>query len=129
MRHTIALFGEAEKGEFSTPIFVQTITELSECLGNPPDHSRGIDMAVQALMFDRDLIYVRVKEEGFSLKDYLKGLKLLEYNRKLTELTAICLPGVGDATIIDAIHPICYHHNSFLITSEQDLYDYLTSQH
>jgi hypothetical protein len=36
------------------------------------------------------------------------------------------MPGVGDAEIIDATNPICSLYHSLLITTEKDLYDYLT---
>ncbi len=126
MRHTIFLFGEAEKGDFCTPLLCKSLPQLAETFGNPPEESLGLIYAVQALMFDRELIYFRVKEEGFSISDYMRGIRLLENKEVFRELTAICMPGVGDAEIIDATSPICCLYRSLLITSEKDLYDYLT---
>lgn len=124
--HTIALFGEAEKGEYRTPYFCHTVQQLLEYLGNPPVHSQGIYYAVQALLYRRDLLFFRVREEGFSQEDYFFGLRVLQNQSIVPEITAICLPGVGDLEIIEAITPICELHHSFLITNEADLYDYLT---
>lgn len=129
MRHIIALFGEAEKGNFSQLIHVSSLPQLADNLGNPPQESQGIPLAIQALLYQRELIYIRVKEEGFSFQDYMQGLKLLENRHLVSELHAVCLPGVGDNEIIEATSPICQLHNSLLILSQQDLYDYLTSLH
>lgn len=126
MRQTIFLFGEAEKGDFCTPLVCRSLPQLAETFGNPPEESLGILYAVQALMFDRELIFFRVKEEGYSTSDYMRGIKLLKKKDAFHNLSAICMPGVGDAEIIDATNPICSIHHSLLITSEKDLYDYLT---
>lgn len=128
MAHTIALFGEAEKGEYRTAYFCQTLSQLSENLGHPPENSLGLYYAVQALLFRRNLIFFRVKEEGFSVQDYLLGIRFLENKQLVSSLSAICLPGVGDMEILDATEPVCCLYKSFLITTESDLYDFLTSQ-
>lgn len=128
VRPTVFLFGEAEKGEFCTPLVYRNLPQLAESLGNPPQDSQGIHYAVQSLLYDRTLIYYRVKEEGFSIADYIKGLKLLRHTESELGLTAICMPGVGDATIIDASFQVCSLHKSCLIINEQDLYDFLTTQ-
>lgn len=128
LRHTIFLFGEAEKGDFCTPLLLKNLPQLVETCGNPPPESLGIQYAVQALLYERELIYFRVKEEGFSISDYMRGLKLLENPGLFHNLTAICMPGVGDEEIIGATHPVCSLHKSFLITSEKDLYDFLTQK-
>jgi hypothetical protein len=127
MRYTVALFGEAERGELASPFFLKSLAQLNETLGNPPEESRGIFFAIQFLLYEHDLIYIRVKEEGFSTKDYFKGITFLENKKKISNLSAICLPGVGDARIIDATLPLCDLYHTFLITAERDLYDYLTS--
>lgn len=126
MRHTIFLFGEAEKGDFCTPMHCRCLTQLVEVFGHPPGESKGILYAVQALLYERDLIYFRVKEEGFSMQDYMGGLRMLSRRDITVPLSAICMPGVGDATIIDASQVVCQVYNSFLIIEENDLYDYLT---
>lgn len=125
---TIALFGESEKGQYQTAYFCRTLPELVDNFGNPPPHSKGLYYAVQALLYDRELIYFRVREEGFSLQDYLLGLKLLRNQDWVAQLAAICLPGVGDEEIIEAVTPVCLESHSILITTEADLYDYLTER-
>lgn len=125
LRRTVFLFGEAEKGEFCTPLFLHSLPQLVDMLGNPPEESLGILYAVQTLLYDRELIFFRVKEEGFSTQDYLRGLQLLQQKTGYFDLAAICMPGVGDAHIINATSPVCHLYKSFLILNEKDLYDYL----
>lgn len=124
--YILALFGEAEKGEYLRAYFCHTLPQLIECFGNPPPHSHGLPYAIQALLYHRDLIFLRVREEGFSYHDYLAGIRLLESQKMIPHITALCLPGVGDAEIIQAVTPFCVEHHAILITSESDLYDYLT---
>lgn len=124
--YTIALFGEAEKGKFSEGCLCQSLQELVESCGNPPPHSRGIFYAVQALLYERPVLFFRVKEEGFSQRDYLGGLHLLESQHLTHLISAFCMPGVGDSMILKAIVPICAVYHSVMITNEPDLYDYLT---
>lgn len=125
--YTIALFGEAEKGDFQTAYFCDTLPQLVDYLGNPPAQSRGLFYAVQALLYHRHLIFFRVKEEGFSQQDYILGLRFLEKTEHLIDqISALCLPGVGNTEIMEMMIPFCRNHHSFLITNEADLYDYLT---
>ncbi len=128
MRHLIFLFGEAERGNFCTPVICHSLCELSDIFGNPPEGSRGLFYAVQALLYERELIYFRVKEEGFSLPDYMRGIHILKSREIPQNPTAICLPGMGDVNIIDEMSEICYVFRSLLLTTESDLYDYLTAQ-
>ena len=123
--YTMALFGEAERGDYRTAYFCHSLPQLVEYLGNPPPESRGLYYAVQALLYKRNLIFFRVREEGFSYQDYLSGLNVLK-DQEMAAIAAICLPGVGNAQIIDAMAPVCKQHHSILITNEADLYDYLT---
>lgn len=127
MIYTIALFGEAEKGEFRTAYYCQSLEQLDEFFGNPPPNSKGLYYAVQALLFKRQLIFFRVPEEGFSTQDYLSGVRLLEQQKLIPQLDAICIPGVGDPEVLNAVHPICQQYHSILITNEADFYDFLTS--
>lgn len=122
----VFLFGEAEKGEFCTPFRLQTLVELSQRFGNPPEDSIGVDYAVQTLLYDRELIFFRVREEGFSFEDYMRGVKLLYNHGDKMKISAICMPGMGDLRIMEAIAPICMRLGIVLILSEKDLYDYLT---
>ena len=126
MIYTIALFGEAEKGEFNTAYFCQNLAQLDEFFGNPPPNSKGLYYAIQALLFKRNLIFFRVLEEGYSTQDYLEGLRLLEHQRLITNLDAICIPGVGDMEVYNALQPVFQQYHSFIISDEADFYDYLT---
>ncbi len=127
MIYTIALFGEAERGQFHTAYFCQNLEQLDEYFGNPPPNSKGLYYAVQALLFKRHLVFFRVTEEGFSTQDYLTGVRLLEQQQLIPQLDAICIPGVGDPAVLNALQPICQHYHSILISNESDFYDYLTS--
>ena len=123
----MAVFGQAEKGQFKKPYFLCDLAQLVDIFGNPPPESQGLSYAVQALLYQRDLIYFRVEEEGFSTSDYLFGLKYLEDQEKIKSLNALCLPGIADPKIMKAIQNVYKIHKSFLITTEKDLYDYLTN--
>ena len=125
--HTICVFGEAEKGELKTPIFCTSLLDLFVHLGHPPKESLGIEFAIQFLEKDRDLIFFRVSEEGFLIEDYLAGFAVLEKKALPLKIGALCLPGVGDPTILEAAAPTCLAHRSLLLISEKDLYDYLTN--
>lgn len=127
MKQLIALFGEAEKGAFKSPHLLQKLPQLVDFLGNPPGTSEGLFFAVQAILYNRELIYFRVAEEGFSKPDYFSGLKHLEGLDKGKKMSAICLPGVGDPEILAASESVCQIHKSLLITNQKDLYDFLTS--
>jgi hypothetical protein len=127
MRHVVALFGESEKGQFRQAYTLKNLPQLVDLLGNPPPESEGLFFAIQALLYEREIIYFRVQEEGFSKSDYMAGLKYLANAEKIRTLHAICLPGVGDVEILDASHPVCELHKSHLITTQKDLYDYLTA--
>lgn len=124
---TIALFGEAEKGEYQKGVFCKELPELLDLFGNPPPDSKGLYYATQALLLHYPCVYFRVEEEGFSIQDYLKGLAILKESPLLNSISAICTPGVGDKNIINAILPICYAHHQILITNESDLFDYLSA--
>lgn len=127
--HTIALFGEAQKGEFQTAYYCKNLAQLCDLLGEPPSReSLGLHFAIQALMYERGVIFFRVREEGFSTHDYLFGLNFLENKDLFPHISALCLPGVGSSEIIEATEPVCALYNSILMFTEQDLYDYLTSR-
>lgn len=123
----VALFGEAEKGQFHTPYICKDVYELALNLGNPPDESFGIHFAIQALMYEREVLFFRVEEEGFSVDDYLAGFSFLKNKEKVNQLSAICMPKVGSKELIQATDPLYTLYKSILITTEKDLFDYLSS--
>ncbi len=124
---TIVLFGESERGEFNKGYYFRQLPELIEYLGQPPEGSQGLYYAIQALLFEQQLLFFRVKEEGFSLQDYQIGLHLVEQQKQIGNLAALCAPGVGTKELMDAMISVCLMYNMMLITTESDLYDYLTS--
>lgn len=124
---TLALFGEAEKGKLCQGILCQTLPQLIDIFGHPPPSSQGITIAIQTLLYGSQLIYFRVREEGYSHDDYLTGIREIGQSDWISKIAAFAIPGVGDEQIISAIMPLCAVHHSLLITSQADLYDYLTS--
>jgi hypothetical protein len=125
---SIVLFGEAQKGKFQTPYYCDSLVKLSDTLGEPPEEGgRGLDFAVQTILFQFPVIYFRVQEEGYSVEDYFSGLSQLKKKDCFPDVTAICMPGVGNMEIIKATDPVCCVHKSFLIVSQKDLYDFLTN--
>lgn len=126
MTYTIAMFGEAERGEFRTAYFCQNLEQLDEYFGNPPAQSQGLYYAVQALLFRRQLIFFRVMEEGFSIQDYLIGAQLLEQQRLIPQLDVICTPGLANPAVLNALQPVFQQYHSILFFNEADFYDYLT---
>lgn len=121
-----ALFGEAEKGEYKTAYLCKNLTQLEDAFGHPPAESQGLFYAIQALMFNYDLIFFRVKEEGVSIQDYLYGLELMMHHSLPSKISAVCVPGVGAREIIEPFTNLCFHDRSILIITPADLYDYLT---
>ncbi len=122
----IAWFGEAQKGHFHIPYSIDSLDELVEHLGEPPHHSKGLFYAVQSLLYNRSLLFFRVREEGFSVGDYLVGFNWLLNNPELEHVRAIGVPGVGDYEVIQALQPLVTIHKRIVIVSEKDLWDYLS---
>lgn len=127
MQQIVALFGEAEKGAYKSPHILRRLPQVMDILGNPPADSEGLFFAIQAILYNREIIFFRVPEEGYSRLDYLNGLKYLQDREKVKKVNAICMPGVGDPEILQKSTSVCHIHNSFLITSQKDLYDFLTN--
>lgn len=125
--YTLALFGETEKGEYHKPYFCRSLEQLLQYFGNPPETAVGLYFAIQTILYQRNLIFFRVEEEGYSTDDYLIGIDLLKKKELLLpKMSAIYMPGVGEKRIIDAVKPIIESHKSFLIVNQKDFYDYLT---
>jgi hypothetical protein len=123
----VALFGEAEKGAFKTAHSFRKLPHLYDLLGHPPAESEGLFFAVQALLYNREILFFRVMDEGYSRPEYFHGLKYLENRDKVKKLDALCLPGVGDPGLLAASRATCELHRCILITTQKDLYDFLTS--
>lgn len=125
---TIALFGEAERGAYQHPYFCESLEQLLDLFGQPPPHSRGIEMSIQVLMYHRNLIFFRVEEEGFSLEDYQRGLYLLQHGHLIRSFAALAIPGVGNPQIVQKSQEVCALYKGILLFQENDLYDYLTDE-
>jgi len=119
----VALFGAAEKGRFRHLYQFDTLLSLAETLGNPPPDTQGMTLAIQALLLDKTLYFIRVEEEGLSKKDYMKGLSLLGK----TSIAALCIPGACDQSILGATIQFCTKKSALLITTEKDFYDFITT--
>ncbi|MDN3504678.1 MAG: hypothetical protein P0S95_03785 [Rhabdochlamydiaceae bacterium] len=126
-KYTIALFGEAEKGAFQTLYYLKNLPQIHKFLGEAPTDSLGLSLAVQLIHYERELIFLRVEEEGFSLKDYYAGLKLIEEDNSIMNLAAIGMPGMGDDKIINECFQVCDQKGCLMLASEKDLYDFLTT--
>ena len=127
MKPTVFLFSEAEKGDFGKPLICDSLIQLYNTFGSPKEDCQGLHYAVQSLMYNREILFCRVKEEGFSSPDYMRGLSILRKKSWIPQLQAIFIPGVGDSEIIEATTDVCKQYNSLLILTEKDLYDYLMS--
>lgn len=125
-KKTIVIFGESKEGEFQKLIFLNTLPDLANKIGEPTETGTGVHMAIQAMLFNHDILFYKVTEEGFSTNDYLAGLKLLEKDTLSSSLAAIALPGVGTSEILNAASSLCALHKSLLIITEKDLYDFMT---
>ncbi len=125
MKHLISIFGLAEQGDLYRHIHLKSLQDLLLTLGQPGEGSIAIELAVQALMHERPVLFYRVKEEGFEDEFYLRGLRDLKKQNLKTTLSAIALPGVGSRPVIDEAALICKKESSILIMNQQDLYDYL----
>lgn len=125
MEHPIVIFGEAEKGQFLTFYECRSLEELSYHLGDLPEDTKGLSLAIQTLLYNYSVLYFRVEEEGFSQKDYLYGLNYLQENK--IPIEGLAIPGISDQMILKHASCICSLHQSVLISNEKDLYDCLTT--
>jgi len=123
----VVCFGQTEKGQYHRPYFCNNLFDLSDIFGNPPEDSLGLFFAIQALMYERQVIFFRVEEEGFSDIDYVKGFEILKNPNEIKKISSICLPNVGDHKIIDRTDILCKIHRCLIITTQKDLFDYLYS--
>ncbi len=123
---TILIFGESQKGELQKFLFLKTLPDLAEALGEPTETGLGIHMAIQAMLFNQSVLFYKVKEEGFNIDHYLMGFKLLEKEFTSILLTAIALPGASSPPILEIADSLCKLHKSLILFNEKDLYDFMT---
>lgn len=124
---TLVLFGEAEKGNLCRGVFCRTLDQLIDVYGHPPPATKGLLLAIQSLLYGTELVYFRVREEGYSVEDYFEAIHQIEKSDWTTPISAFGIPGVGDNEIITALTPLCTLHHSLIITTQSDFYDYITS--
>ncbi|GAB4226662.1 MAG: hypothetical protein Tsb0021_02870 [Chlamydiales bacterium] len=122
----VVVFGESEKGGYHKPYLCHSLPQLVDTLGHPPPDSRGLFFAVQTILYDYPTLFFRVREEGFSYNDYFKGVELLRKHGGEMNLGALFAPGVGSSEVIEALSGTCELCEGILITTESDLYDFLT---
>ncbi len=124
----VALFGEAEKGIVHQVYFCRSLRDLFDNLGEPPNETQGLYFAVQTLLYGKQILYFKVREEGVSHEDYLFGFRLLRNVKSpLISLQALFLPGVGSSKLIDEGITLCREQHSLLLINEADFYDYMTN--
>ena len=125
-KRTILIFGESKEGEFHKFLFLKTLPDLAEALGEPTETGLGVHIAIQSILSNRDVLFYKVKEEGFHADHYLLGFKQLENEFHSTPLAAIALPGVSSANILELASSLCNQHRSIILFNEKDLYDLMT---
>ena len=121
------IFGQSEKGLFCQPTLCKNILDLLNYFGHPPALTQGLFFATQTLLMQKPCVFFRVEEEGFSLKDYFKGLDILKSSWDTINLHAIGMPGVGNLDVFEKLAPLCQKKRSLILLSERDLFDYLTN--
>jgi hypothetical protein len=121
------IFGESEKGAFCRPTFCKQLVDLMRLFGHPPEMSQGLFFATQTLLLEKPCLFFRVEEEGYSVKDYLKGLDILKRDFEHLNIHAIGLPGVGSQSLIEKTERCLNKQRSLILLNDQDLFDYLTS--
>lgn len=126
MKHLISIFGVAEQGDMYRHIHIKSLQDMLLTLGHGVENGTAIELAVQSLMYERAILFYRVKEEGYEEDAYLKGLTELKKKELKSPLSALALPGVGNQEIINEAVAICKKEGSLLIMNQKDLYDYLT---
>ena len=125
-KRTVLIFGESTAGKIQNLLLINTLPNLAVHLGEPTPTGVGIHLAVQALLFKKDVLFYKVSEEGMNSDQYLFGFKLLEKEPLKLPLAAIALPGVGSGEILEMATHLCNLHKSVLILNENDLYDLMT---
>lgn len=122
---SVAIFGESRKGEFLKLFYINTLPDLATHLGEPTASGIGIHMAIQSLLFQKDILYIKVLEEGYDLEHYSVGIREIENKTDLL-ISAIALPGVGSNEILKKASLLAKKKKAVLILTEKDLYDFMT---
>jgi hypothetical protein len=124
-RASILIFGESKRGEFLKLFQINTLPDLSTFLGEPTTSGIGIHMAIQSLLFEKSVLFIKVGEEGYDIDHYSLGFKEIDNNPHLL-IDAIALPGVGSNEILKKASLLAKKKKALLILREKDLYDFIT---
>lgn len=119
----IAIFGQSEKALPWSLSEIRSLPELIDKVGHPPADSCGLIIAIQSLMYEKEVLYYCVAEEGLDPEDYQRGLTDLLSRPKHYNLEAIALPGVSDPLILEEAKKVAKVHPCSLIIGEKDLFD------
>ena len=120
------IFGQAEKGALCRPTLCKHPIDLIQQFGHPPKETFGLYLAIQTVLLKTPCIYFRVEEEGFSYRDYFRGLDILKSDWEGVPIQAIGLPGVGNMEIIEKTERLFLKKRSLILITEKDLFDFLT---
>ena len=116
----LAIFGQTEKGSLGSVYAIDNLTELFNKLGCATIDSKAIFYAIEAIYYDRKVLFVPVKEEGSNLEEYREGIKKLKQH----SVDAIFVPGVGNASLLSFATSTL---KAVVFMTGEDTYDYLTS--
>lgn len=119
------IFGESEKGVLCRPTLCNTIVDLFQNFGHPPEGANGLFCATQTVLMKKPCVFFRVKEEGYSLDDYLKGLDILKNDWKGVTLQGIGIFGCSDKDVIEKTERLCLQRRSLILINQSDLFDIL----
>lgn len=100
------------------------LEELSLVLGEPIEGRSGVKDGIQALLYQYQLMFFRVQQEGLSVEDYYQGFAWIQKSRM--PITAMKLPGVGSRGLLASANTICLQKGSILVIDEIDFYDFAT---
>lgn len=120
------VFGESEKGPLCRPTFCKDPLDLFTYFGHQVSGTCGFDLAAQSLLLKRPCVFFRIREEGFSDLDYLRGLHILKSDWKTINISAIGVPGLGNPDLLDEIERLCKQRRSIILIEEKDLCDFLS---
>lgn len=119
-RISVAVFGQASKGETSNVYTINSHQELFCKIGDAPEGSKGIQYALEALDYGRRVYFIPVREEGCNSAEYYVALPRL-FN---LGIDAVYIPGGGSFRLIE---DLLQKLKAVILISESDAYDYLTS--
>ena len=122
----IVIFGKASSAKPGKFYKVKDLEQLLAKIGMPVDHTIGVHLAVQTLLYKYPVMFYPVLEEGSSKKCYEEGMKKLLKSKLSDEVIAVVMPGFGSKPVVDKALDFCAEKKCVLILNEEDFYDFLT---